>query len=154
MSFPTTSYHNPSGPSFSRKRRFSPFMNSTNSSETLYFPSFEEHEMNRDPSSRAFSRKRMLPGSRFGHNVRRPEQFVCPNSDTICPNSDKICLMIVMSKFLFTFNTKRDSSLPSGSWIVLFWLPAKTLSLKRLQGVYSIYCRVQRVCRFRWDQLQ
>ena len=29
---------------------------------------------------------------------------------------------------------KRDSFLPSGSWIVLFWLPAETLSLKRLHG--------------------
>jgi len=27
---------------------------------------------------------------------------------------------------------KRDSFLSSGSWIVLFWLPAETLSLKRL----------------------
>jgi hypothetical protein len=25
-------------------------------------------------------------------------------------------------------NEKRDSFLPSGSWIVLFWLPAETLS--------------------------
>ena len=75
--------------------------------------------------------KKGTPWSRFGHNVRRPEQFVCPNSDKICPNSDKIYLSIVTSKFLFSF---RDSSLPSGSWIVLFWLPAKTLSLKRLHG--------------------
>jgi len=29
-------------------------------------------------------------------------------------------------------NEKRDSFLPSGSWIALFWLPAETLSLKRL----------------------
>ena len=27
--------------------------------------------------------------SRFGHSVRRPTQFVCPNSDNVCPNSDK-----------------------------------------------------------------
>ena len=30
------------------------------------------------------------PRSRFGHNVRRPTQFVCPNSDTICPNRNLI----------------------------------------------------------------
>jgi hypothetical protein len=28
------------------------------------------------------------------------------------------------------------SSLPSGSWIVLFWLPAETLSLRRLLVSY------------------
>ena len=72
--------------------------------------------------------------SRFGHNVRRPTQFVCPNSDTICPNSDKIYLTIVTFIFLLLFNEKRDSSFPSGLWIVLFWLPAETLSLKRLHG--------------------
>ena len=65
--------------------------------------------------------------SRFGHNVRRPTQFVCPSSDTICPNSDKIyCYFLLI-------NEKRDSFLPSGSWIALFWLPAETLSLKRLR---------------------
>ena len=36
-------------------------------------------------------------------------------------------------------NEKRDSFLPSGSWIVLFWLPAETLSLKRLRGRYEKY---------------
>ena len=39
------------------------------------------------------------------------------------------------SKFLllfFAYNEKRDSFLPSSSRIVLFWLPAETLSLKRL----------------------
>jgi hypothetical protein len=37
--------------------------------------------------------------------------------------------------FFLLFNAKRDSSLLSSSWntwIVLFWLPAETLSLKRL----------------------
>jgi len=75
--------------------------------------------------------------SRFGHNVRRPTQFVCPNSDSVCPNSDKIYLTVVTFRFLllfFAFYEKRDSFLPSGSWIVLFWLPAETLSLKRLRG--------------------
>ena len=43
------------------------------------------------------------PGSRFGHNVRRPTQFVCPNNDTICPSNDKIYLTIVTSKFLLLF---------------------------------------------------
>ena len=70
---------------------------------------------------------------RFGHSVRRPGQFVCPVSDTICPNSDKIYLTIVTFIFLLLFNEKRDSSLPSGLWIVLFWLPAETLSLNRLR---------------------
>ena len=42
-------------------------------------------------------------GSRFGHNVRRPTQFVCTNKDTTCPNSDKIYLTIVTSKFLLLF---------------------------------------------------
>jgi len=37
--------------------------------------------------------------------------------------------------FLLLFNEKRDSSFPSGLWIVLFWLPAETLSLKRLRGI-------------------
>ena len=41
--------------------------------------------------------------------------------------------MIVTFLFLLLFNEKRDSSFPSGLWIVLFWLPAETLSLKRLQ---------------------
>ena len=41
--------------------------------------------------------------SRFGHNVRRPTQFVCPNSDTICPNSDKIYLTIVTFYISFAF---------------------------------------------------
>jgi len=50
----------------------------------------------------------------------------------ICPNSDKIYLTIVTFLFLLLFNDKCDSSFPSGSWIVLFWLPAETLSLKRL----------------------
>jgi len=57
-----------------------------------------------------------------------------PNSDTIFPNSDKIYLTIVTFIFLLLFNEKRDSSFPSGLWIVLFWLPAETLSLKRLHG--------------------
>ena len=39
----------------------------------------------------------------FGHNVRRPTQFVCPNSDSVCPNSDKIYLTVVTSKFLLLF---------------------------------------------------
>jgi len=50
------------------------------------------------------------PRSRFGHNVRRPTQFVCPNSDTICPNSDsvrpnydKIYLTVVTFRFLLLF---------------------------------------------------
>ena len=73
-----------------------------------------------------------VPRSRFRHTVRRPTQFVCPNKDTICPNSDKIYLTIVTFLFLLRFNEKRDSSFPSGLWIVLFWLPAETLSLKRL----------------------
>ena len=42
-------------------------------------------------------------GSRFGHSVRRPGQFVCPNSDTICPNSDKKYLTIVTFRFLLLF---------------------------------------------------
>ena len=29
----------------------------------------------------------------------------------------------------FAYYEKRDSFLPSGSWIALFWLPAETLSL-------------------------
>ena len=44
-----------------------------------------------------------LPGSRFGHSVRRRGQFVCPNSDTICPNSDKKYLTIVTFRFLLLF---------------------------------------------------
>ena len=66
-----------------------------------------------------------------------PGQFVCPNSDTICPNSDKKYLTILTLDFFYYFllvDEKRDSFLPSGSWIVLFWLPAETLSLKRLPG--------------------
>ena len=41
-----------------------------------------------------------------------------------------------MFRFLLLFFAyeKRDSFLPSGSWIVLFWLPAETLSVKRLLG--------------------
>ena len=35
-------------------------------------------------------------GSRFGHSVRRPGQFVCPNSD-------KIYLTIVTFRFLLLF---------------------------------------------------
>ena len=35
----------------------------------------------------------------------------------------------------FAYYEKRDSFLLSGSWIVLFWLPAETLSLKRLLGI-------------------
>ena len=71
--------------------------------------------------------------SRFRHTVRRPGQIVCPNSDSVCPNSDKIYLTVVTFRFLllfFAYYEKRDSFLPSGSWIVLFWLPAETLSLK------------------------
>ena len=37
------------------------------------------------------------------------------------------------------FDEKRDSSFPSGLWIVLFWLPAETLSLKRLLGDLNNY---------------
>ena len=73
----------------------------------------------------------------FGHSVRRPGQFVCPNSDSVCPNSDKKYLTVLTFRFLLLFFAhyeKRDSFLPSGSWIVLFWLPAETLSLKRLRG--------------------
>jgi hypothetical protein len=58
----------------------------------------------------------VLAGSRFQHNVR-PGQIVCPNSDSVCPNSEKIYLMRVTFKFLFSFHARRDSSLPSGSWI-------------------------------------
>jgi hypothetical protein len=47
----------------------------------------------------------------------RPTQIVCPNSDSVCPNSDKIYLTRVTFKFLFRFHARRDSSLPSGSWI-------------------------------------
>ena len=43
------------------------------------------------------------PKSCFGHNVRRPTQFVCPNRNTIGPNSDKIYLMIVKFRFLLLF---------------------------------------------------
>ena len=43
------------------------------------------------------------PRSRFGHSVRRPGQFVCPNSDSVCPNSDKIYLTVVMFRFLLLF---------------------------------------------------
>jgi len=77
----------------------------------------------------------LVAGSCFGHNVRRPTQFVCPNSDSVCPNSDKIYLTVVTFDFFYyflLFDEKRDSFLPSGSWIVLYWLPAETLSLKRL----------------------
>ena len=77
------------------------------------------------------------PWSRFGHSVRRPGQIVCPNSDSVCPNSDKIYLTVLTFRFLLLFLAyyeKRDSFLPSGSWIVHFWLPAETLSLKRLLG--------------------
>jgi hypothetical protein len=34
---------------------------------------------------------------------------------------------------------KRDSFLPAGSWIVLFWLPAETLSLKRLHVLENVW---------------
>ena len=34
--------------------------------------------------------------------------------------------------YFLLIDVKRDSFLPSGLWIVLFWLPAETLSLKRL----------------------
>ena len=44
-----------------------------------------------------------VPRSRFGHNVRRPTQFVCPNSDSVCPNSDKIYLTTVTIRFLLLF---------------------------------------------------
>jgi len=47
----------------------------------------------------------------------------------VCPNSDKIYLTVVTFRFLllfFAFVEKRDSFLPSGSWIVLFWLPAES----------------------------
>ena len=46
-----------------------------------------------------------------------------------------------MFRFLllfFAYDEKRDSFLPSGSWIALFWLPAETLSLKRLRGTYVV----------------
>ena len=37
--------------------------------------------------------------------------------------------------YYFLLITRSATSfLPSGSWIVLFWLPAETLSLKRLLG--------------------
>ena len=49
------------------------------------------------------SRLAILARSRFGHTVRRPGQFVCPNSDTIRPNSDKIYLTVVMLRFLLLF---------------------------------------------------
>ena len=80
--------------------------------------------------------------SRFRHNVRRPTQFVCPNSDTFCPNKDKIYLTVMTFRFLslfFAYNENRDSFLPSGSWIALFWLPAETLSLKRLLSKKSVH---------------
>jgi hypothetical protein len=54
--------------------------------------------------------------SRFQHN-ERPKKIVCPNSDSVCPSSEKIYLTRVTSKFLFSFHARRDSSLPSGSWI-------------------------------------
>jgi hypothetical protein len=41
--------------------------------------------------------------SRFRHNVRRPGQFVCPNSDSVRPNSDKIYLTMMTFKFLLLF---------------------------------------------------
>ena len=41
--------------------------------------------------------------SRFGHSVRRPTQFVCPNRDSVCPNRDKIYLTIVTFLFLLLF---------------------------------------------------
>ena len=66
--------------------------------------------------------------SRLRHNVRRPGQIVFPDSDSVCPNGDKIYLTIVTFRFLLLINEKRDSFLPSGSWIVFFWLPAETLS--------------------------
>jgi hypothetical protein len=47
--------------------------------------------------------RRRMPWSRFGHSVRRPGQFVCPNKDSVCPNTDKIYLTVVTSKFLRYF---------------------------------------------------
>ena len=95
----------------------------------------------RRPSRQTFSCECLISEifswSRFGHSVRRPGQIVCPNSDRVCPNSDKIYLTVVTFRFLllfFAYYEKRDSFLPSGSWIVLFWLPAETLSLKRLRA--------------------
>ena len=41
--------------------------------------------------------------SRLRHNVRRPGQIVCPNSDSVCPNSEKIYLTIVTFRFLLLF---------------------------------------------------
>ena len=94
--------------------------------QTILFPALRS----------AGSRTSATTRSRFGHTVRRPGQFVCPNSDTIRPNNDKKYLTVVMFRFLLLLlliDEKRDSFLPSGSWIILFWLPAETLSLKRLR---------------------
>jgi len=100
--------------------------------------------------SAIFDKSAQLSRSRFGHNVRRPTQFDSPNSDTICPNGnligpnkDKIYLTLVTFIFLLLFNEKRDSSFPSGLWIALFWLPAETLSLKRLPVMKETgFCQV------------
>jgi hypothetical protein len=43
------------------------------------------------------------PWSGFRHTVRRPGQFVCPNSDSVCPNNDKKYLMLVTFRFLLLF---------------------------------------------------
>jgi len=65
-----------------------------------------------------------------------------PKAHTVCLTvfvqiqvcSDQIYLTIVTFYiFLLLLNEKRDLFLPSGLWIVLFWLPAETLSLKRLR---------------------
>ena len=76
----------------------------------------------------------MLAGTRvpqecFGHNVRRPTQFVCRNSDSVCPNSDKIYLMVVTFRFLLLFFAYQREARLISPWIALFWLPAETLSL-------------------------
>ena len=49
--------------------------------------------------------------------------------------------MVVTFRFLLLF---LPSFLPSGSWIALFWLPAETLSLKRLlvsQEIRDLFLR-------------
>jgi len=80
--------------------------------------------------------------SRFGHSVRRPGQFVCPtNRNTIRPNNDKKYLKVVMFRFLLLFFAYWwEARLISPFRFVdcLFWLPAETLSLKRLRGPSSL----------------
>ena len=59
-----------------------------------------------DESSSDSDKAVVEAGSRFGHSVRRPGQFVCPNSDSVCPNSPnsyKKYLTVVMFRFLLLF---------------------------------------------------